>query len=498
MNNLNTTPPPSPASATKHLRQSNKEIDFTVEAIQGIEPPTTGDRVEYKDSKEQGLYLRVTKHGVKTFTYVGRAKGAAKAERKTLGKFPIIKPAEARRMARELSGHQASGASVSAEGRARRQEMSLSDLWSLYYDNLAATKKRPDIVENAWLTYIKPKFGNRRLSDISYPEVERWHRDLPKLIVERREAAAAERRAKRELKDAEKEARRLVRKHGPLPSPDKKTKISTSTMVVNGNTAANRCVEVMRAMYNFALEQKRGLYTGKNPAAEQTAHQENERSRFIQSDELGKFFDALSDVYSQTVRDAILTSLLTAARKDNVISMKWADIHLQRKEWALPGEFQKNGAPYVVPLVSELVVLLEQREAAHDEFIRLNPPKTKHEKLCATFVFPSTKSKTGHIVNMNRTWSDLKKKANIDDLRLHDLRRTMGSWQAKTGASLVVIGKSLNHKDPTATAVYARLDMDPVRDSMTTAASAMFEAAGLKPKAEVIDFPPKTARTKAG
>lgn len=498
MTDSNKSAPPSPINSSKKARQSAMEIDFTVDAIQGIEPPTSADRVEYKDSKEQGLYLRVTKRGVKTFTYVGRAKGAAKAERKTLGKFPIIKPAEARRMARELSGQQASGASVSAEGRARRQEMSLTDLWTLYYENLVATKKRPDIFEQAWLTYIKPKFGNRRLSDISYPEVERWHRELPKLIVERREAAAAELRARREQKATEKEARRLIRKHGPLPSPDKKTKVSTSNMVINGNTAANRCVEAMRAMYNFALEQKRGLYNGKNPAAEQTAHQENERSRFIQSDELGKFFNALSEVSSQTARDAILTSLLTAARKDNVISMKWEDVNLQRKEWALPGEFQKNGAPYVVPLVSELVVLLEQRKAVHDEFLQQNPPKTKHDKLCANFVFPSAKSKTGHIVNMNRIWADLKKKANIIDLRLHDLRRTMGSWQAKTGASLVVIGKSLNHKDPTATAIYARLDMDPVRDSMTTAASAMFEAAGLKPKAEVIDFPAKTARTQAG
>ena len=48
----------------------------------------------------------------------------------------------------------------------------------------------------------------------------------------------------------------------------------------------------------------------------------------------------------------------------------------------------------------------------------------------------------------------------------HDLRRTLGSWQAKTGASLVVIGKSLNHRNVTTTAIYARLDKDPVRESV--------------------------------
>ena len=63
---------------------------------------------------------------------------------------------------------------------------------------------------------------------------------------------------------------------------------------------------------------------------------------------------------------------------------------------------------------------------------------------------------------------------------LHDLRRTLGSWQAKTGASLAIIGKSLNHQSQQTTAIYARLDLDPVRQSVNTANSAMLEAAGLK------------------
>ncbi len=73
----------------------------------------------------------------------------------------------------------------------------------------------------------------------------------------------------------------------------------------------------------------------------------------------------------------------------------------------------------------------------------------------------------------------------LPDLRIHDLRRTLGSWQAKTGASLVVIGKSLNHKSTSTTAIYARLDLDPVRHAVNTATSAMLEAGGLKKTAEI-------------
>ena len=470
----------SKQSAAKPAKRESRVIDFTAENIQGIESPTDADRVEYKDSKEQGLYLRVTKNGVKTFTYLGRPKGGAKVERQTLGKYPIIKPAEARKLARELSGQQASGSSVTAEGRARRKEMSLADLWTRYYENLVATAKRPDTFELTWKTYIEPKFGRCRLSDISFSEIERWHRELPQLVVSRREEAVAEMRAKKAQKAAEIEARRKIRQHGPRPSPAKKAEKGPAKTAINGNTTANRCVALMRAMYNFALEQKRQLYVGRNPAAEHHSHPEKERSRFIQRDELGKFFTALAAVHSETMRDALLTSLLAAARKGNVLSMKWEDVNLQREEWALPGEFQKNGDPYIVPLVPELVFVLARRRVAHDEFLAQNPPKTAREKLCALFVFPSAKSETGHLVNINKAWASLKAAAQIEDLRVHDLRRTMGSWQARTGASMVVIGKSLNHKDPAATAIYARLDMDPVRDSMTTAATAMFEAAGMK------------------
>ena len=49
----------------------------------------------------------------------------------------------------------------------------------------------------------------------------------------------------------------------------------------------------------------------------------------------------------------------------------------------------------------------------------------------------------------------------------------MGSWQAVSGASLQVIGKSLGHKSTIATQVYSRLTVDPIRDSMQTATDKM-------------------------
>jgi len=59
---------------------------------------------------------------------------------------------------------------------------------------------------------------------------------------------------------------------------------------------------------------------------------------------------------------------------------------------------------------------------------------------------------------------------------------------------MVIIGKSLNHKNQATTEIYARLDLDPVRASVNTATAAMMQAAGLKSGAAVVQFQiPKVA-----
>jgi hypothetical protein len=65
------------------------------------------------------------------------------------------------------------------------------------------------------------------------------------------------------------------------------------------------------------------------------------------------------------------------------------------------------------------------------------------------------------------------------------LRRSLGSWQTILGASLPIVGRSLGHKSPNATAIYARLNIDPVRESVERASSAMLVAAGVKRPATV-------------
>jgi len=264
-----------------------------------------------------------------------------------------------------------------------------------------------------------------------------------------------------------------------------------------------------------------------NPAKGIRDNGEKSRDRFLQHDELPRVFAALAQEPNQVFRDYFLLVLLTGARRANVRAMCWADLDLDRSEWRIP--LTKNGQPQNVPLVPEAVAILKARREAATKGAR--------------FVFPAsrTDSAYGHMSGERKAWlrlldrdeaTQLRQRieaaggnanhegnehaanalerlrrtakrlkintdgARLDDLRIHDLRRTMGSWQARTGASMVIIGKSLGHKSQQATAVYARLDLDPVRQAMETATSAMLVAAGAKPPAEVSQLKtrPKAAK----
>jgi len=222
---------------------------------------------------------------------------------------------------------------------------------------------------------------------------------------------------------------------------------------------ANRVLALLSSVFNRGIAWS---LTDTNPCIMVRRNREVSRDRFLQSNELTEFFTALNEETNTTIRDYVYISLFTGARRDNILGMRWCDINFTDGTWRIP--MTKNGTPQNIPLPEPAIAALNERK-----------------KLAAAteiFVFPGTGA-TGHLVEPKKAWAKLLARANLTDLRLHDLRRTMGSWQAKTGASLTIIGKSLNHKSTQTTAIYARLDMDLVRASMNTAADAMLKAGGI-------------------
>ena len=228
----------------------------------------------------------------------------------------------------------------------------------------------------------------------------------------------------------------------------------------SGLYQANRLLSRISAIYNKAIEWG---YKGENPSKGIKKFKEQSRDRFIQTDELPKLFKALEQEENTIVRDYIYLSLYTGARKNNVLTAKWEQINFSLLEWRIP--ITKNGEPQTIPLIEQAVKLLKNRKKEND--------KLELQDFQNQWVFPSLTSKAGHLTDPKKGWARILERAEIENLRLHDIRRTMGSYQAITGASLPIIGKSLGHKTSQATQIYSRLNNDPVRQSMEKAVGLM-------------------------
>ena len=218
----------------------------------------------------------------------------------------------------------------------------------------------------------------------------------------------------------------------------------------HGLYQANRCLERLRAMYNKAIEWG---WDGVNPTNGIKKYKEIKRDRFLLASEAKAFFASLEAEENTVARNYLYMALFTGARKTNVLEMRWDQIDLKNAIWRIPDT--KNGEPVIVPLIPAAVELLNKISKDSE------------------WVFPNPRSASGHFEDPKKPWARILGRAGITDLRIHDIRRTLGSWQALTGASLPIIGKSLGHKSTEATQIYARLSNDPVRDSMTKAVTEL-------------------------
>jgi len=399
------------------------EINFTKRTLDTLSKPEKGKRDTYHDTKLAGLSLRVSSTGVKSFSVRKRVNG--KAERVTIGKYPAMTIEQARKKAAEINLAMTNGESVNSKKRDIRQEMTMGELFDLYLERHAKVHKKSwpnDVSQYNRHLFI---WKGRKLSDINKRDVQKLH----------------------------------------LSIGDK-----------SGIYQANRVLALISSIFNRSVDWG---WNGINPANGVKKFKEQSRDRFIEADELPRFFDALNQEPDTTLRDYFLLSILTGARRANLLSMRWDEINLKRSLWTIPHDKSKTGEKYQVPLVAQAISILKQRKSASKQ---------------SPWVLSSKRSKSGHIVEPKSAWARLLERAELKDLRLHDLRRSLGSWQAATGANLSVIGKSLGHKNVSTTAIYARLNLDPVREAMETATSAMLAAGGQLLLGDVVNI--ENARKK--
>lgn len=403
-------------------------VNFT-KALLETATASRDKRLVLKDAKVVGLQCRITEHGTKTFNVYRRVR-SGKAERITIGQFPFVTVERARTEALQIISKLSLGESPAETVRIAKAEMTFEELFFDYLNRHAKVSKKTwkdDLAK--YKLHLKKPLGRLKISEVTRATLVSLQAEI---LVK-------------------------VREKDKIREENLQKKISS------GYT--NRVLALISVVFSWAISISLCEH---NPAKGVKRYREKSRERFLQADEMPKFFDAVAAEENEDVRDFVYLALFTGARKSNVLSMAWKDICIERKEWVIP--HTKNGSPLTVSLTEEVLQILRKRSSNGSDFVLAGI------------------GKNGHVAEPRKGWQRILKKAGINDLRIHDLRRTFGSWQAKTGASLAIIGKSLGHKSLQSTTIYARLDMEPVRLSMETATKAILQASRRKRYGSLFNF----------
>lgn len=447
------------------------EKRLTQDLVAGLEPRASDYVVWCKALPGFGCRVRPT--GSKSFIAQYRVGGRNAPTRKvTVGAYGKLTVDEARKAAKTILAGAELGQDEAAERAKKRAEMTVAQLCDEYLRDGCELKKASTLVTDRSRIerHIKPLLGRRQIGDVSRADIERFMRDV----------AAGKTAA------------------------DVKTKKQGRAIVTGGKGAATRTVRLLGGIFTYAVE--RG-YIAANPRSGVKTYTDTKGERFLSSDELKRLGDALREaetdglpwVFNEGKKAkhrpldegnrreiiaphavaAIRLLLLTGCRAGEILKLRWRDVDFERGVLNLPDS--KTGAKKVVLGAPALEVLAEVPRVGEYVIAGADPKKPRSD--------------------LKRPWARITAHAELEGVRLHDVRHSFASVGAAAGMGLGVVGKLLGHASPATTARYSHLADDPVRraaDSIsTTISSAIGKAGGGGENsggADIRPFPKKTAQ----
>ena len=289
------------------LRRPNqgaaKAVTFTARSVAALKPPPGGQR-DMWDPSFPRFGLRISDRGRKVWVLRYRMKG--RHRRLTLGQYPDLSLADARKKARNVLHDVGNGKDPAAQKAADRIAETIGELATEYLDRHAKPRKK------------------------SWREDER--------IIQKELLPRWKHRKVREL--TRREVRALIDTVAERPAP----------------IMANRVLALVRKMLNFALEND---WIDANPAVKiPRPGDERARDRVLTNAELRKVWTAF-DAEPPLLQAFCKLRLLTAQRGGELRQLRWSDVDLQNGWWTIPADQSKNGFSHRVPLSSTARTILE-------------------------------------------------------------------------------------------------------------------------------------------
>lgn len=408
-------------------------------------PYPLGERVDYFDTDLTGFGVRASKTA-KTYYVMARVNG--KLIRHTLGRHGIIDADKARRKAKSVLGEMTDGKDPNLEKANNRERgNTLQDIFDQYLTARPQMKRHTKQVDKSLLNCHLSDWLNKPIQEITKEMV-----------------------AKRHLKIAQ------------------ETK----------HVTANNAMRLFRRLYNFALGISAEDSLPQNPVNRLSDtrqwFKESRRQTILKDHELFVWYSALQKIDNPLVRDYLELLLFTGLRKNEGLTLKWADVDMTGKTFTV--QDTKNGKPHTLPMSTALHALFSRRKELREngyvfpgrEIKKAIKPEDKAKSVVIIekhLIEPKRQVKSLEhisqlILNGVETSEELEKiktenpKKVIEGITfcLHDLRRTF-STIAEQHVSYSELKRLMNHTDKDVTQGYIVISVEKLRAPMQRVTDAI-------------------------
>lgn len=216
--------------------------------------------------------------------------------------------------------------------------------------------------------------------------------------------------------------------------------------------AANATMRAFRAAYNRAIRLHEELPP--NPTISVDWFPEYRRDASISAEQLAAWHKDIQALPNPIRRDFYLFVLFTGLRRKSAEEIRWEHLDLDKGTLLIPKPKGGTKRAFTLPLSDLLIEMLRRRRVENEKLTPDSP-----------WVFPSDKSKAGHIAEPKLTPAQ---KANVVvPFSVHGLRHTWITAANAAGLSSYDIKMLTNHMLPKGdvTAGYIGLHMEALRAS---------------------------------
>ncbi|MBL5912177.1 tyrosine-type recombinase/integrase [Enterobacter asburiae] len=435
-----------------------RTIRFTKSALLDLEIPENGKRVEYSDSLVNGLRLRITSNGNKSFCVVRKRDG--KFFRVTLGKFPDLTVDQARELAARTLGEVAISRNNPNDQRRdeKNKSITLGDALAEYIKSRAHRIKKTTVDQyQGIISNFSGDWLQTPLASIDRERVEARHKAIT---------------------------------DGGIWFGDKHQRAGIAT---GSKSQADLWARVLRAVYRYSHDHYRdgdGNRLLPDPptmvlSTKRKWHGTTRKTTRIRNNELSRWLDAVEavrqhsasirDDFAVSVCDALDVALFTGLRRSEVFGLEWPRVNMSGRYFWI--DETKNGDPLELPITDTLYAIFERRRADS----------------CSNYVFPAVKG--GIISDPRRVIDRISQETARDgrpaiEFTCHDARRTFGSVAELVGVGSYILKRLMNHKTMRSADVtqgYLHFSADELYEPAQKIESAILEHAGRKEKTGNLD-----------